>query len=97
MLREAEKKVDLERERIVVETQRKVAQEIAEGNRSAEETKAETTKLVAAIARETAELEAQASITLGKSKAGAQELEAEAKSELFALAVNAFGSGAAYN
>ncbi|MFN8705903.1 MAG: SPFH domain-containing protein, partial [Planctomyces sp.] len=52
VLREAEKKVDLERERIVVETQRKVAQEIAEGNRSAEETKAETTKLVAAIARE---------------------------------------------
>jgi len=49
------------------------------------------------VARKTAELEAEASLTLGKSKAGAKQLEAEAKSELFRLAVDSFGSGSAYN
>lgn len=96
-LREAEKKVDLEKERIDAETTKKIAQVAAEGNKLAEETRAETMKKVAAIARKTAELEAEASVTLGKAKAGAKQLEAEAKSELFALAVEAFGSGSAYN
>ena len=96
-LREAEKKVELEMERIKAETKKLVAQAEAEGARQAEETKAETLKKVAAIARKTAELDAQASVTLGKAKASAKQLEAEAKSELFTLAVAAFGSGAAYN
>jgi regulator of protease activity HflC (stomatin/prohibitin superfamily) len=96
-LREAEGKVDLERERIDAETTKLVAEAVAEGNKVAEETNAETTKLVAVIARKTAELEAEASVTLGKAKAGAKQLEAEAESELFKLAVDAFGSGAAYN
>lgn len=96
-LREAEKKVELEMERIKAETKKLVAQTEAEGGKEAEETKAETLKLSAVIARQTAELEAEASVTLGKAKAGAKQLEAEAKSELFALAVSAFGSGSAYN
>ena len=96
-LREAEGKVELEKERIDSETMKLVAQAIAEGNKEAEETKAETTKLVAVIARKTAELEAEASVTLGKAKAGAKQVEAEAKSELFGLAVDSFGSGNAYN
>ncbi len=96
-LREAEKKVELETERIKAETKKLVAQAEAEGAKQAEETKAETVKKVAAIARKTAELEAQASVTLGRARAGAKQLEAEAKSELFGLAVNAFGSGSAYN
>ncbi|MEZ6126420.1 MAG: SPFH domain-containing protein [Planctomycetaceae bacterium] len=96
-LREAEKKVELETERIKAETKKLVAQAEAEGAKEAEETKAETLKLVAAIERKTAELEAQASVTLGRAKAGARQLEAEAKSELFGLAVGAFGSGQAYN
>lgn len=95
--REAEKKVELEMERIKAETKKLVAQTEAEGGKEAEETKAETLKLSAVIARQTAELEAEASVTLGKAKAGAKQLEAEAKSELFALAVSAFGSGSAYN
>ena len=95
-LREAEKKVDLENERIVAETTKMVAQVAAEGNKEAEETKAETVKLVAVVARQTAEVEAEASVTLGKAKAGAKQVEAEAKSELFKLAVDAFGSGSAY-
>jgi len=96
-LREAEKKVELEEERIKAETKKLVAQAAAEGAKEAEETKAETLKKTAVIARQTAELEAQATVTLGKAKAGAKQLEAEAKSELFTLAVSSFGSGSAYN
>ena len=96
-LREAEKTVDLEKERVNAETMKMAAQAIAEGNKEAEETKAETLKKVATIARTTAELDAQASVTLGKAKASSKQLEAEAKSELFKLAVDSFGSGSAYN
>ena len=96
-LREAEKMVELEEERIKAETKKLVAQTAAEGEKEAEETKAETLKKTAVIARQTAELEAEASVTLGKAKAGAKQIEAEAKSELFTLAVSAFGSGSAYN
>ncbi len=71
-LREAEKKVELETERIKAETKKLVAQAEAEGEKEAEETKAETLKLSAVIARKTAELEAEASVTLGKAKAGCE-------------------------
>lgn len=97
VLREAEKTVELETERVNADTAKLVAQAQAEGNKVAEETKAETIKLVATIAAKTAELEAQANVTLGKAEAGAKQLQAEAKSELFKLAVDAFGSGKAYN
>ncbi len=96
-LREAEKKVELETERIHAETKKLVATAEAEGGKESEETKAETLKLAAVIARKTAELEAQATVTLGRANAGAKQLETEAKSELFGLAVSAFGSGSAYN
>jgi hypothetical protein len=96
-LREAEKKVELEEERIKAETMKLVAEAIAEGAKTAEETKAETAKLVAATARETAELDAQATVTLGRATASVKQQSAEAKSELFKLAVDAFGSGKAYN
>ncbi|MFN9720079.1 MAG: SPFH domain-containing protein [Planctomycetota bacterium] len=96
-LREAEKTVDLEKERIDAETTKKVALLIAEGNKKAEETRAETLKKIAAIARKTAELDAEASVRLGKASATSKQLEAEARSELFRLAVAAFGSGEAYN
>ena len=52
---------------------------------------------MAAIERETAELEAQATVNLGRAKADAKKVEAEAKSERFGLAVGAFGSGEAWN
>ena len=97
MLREAEKTVELETESIKAETIKLVAEAIAEGNKKAEETKAETSKLVAKVARDTAELDAQATVTLGKAAANVKQLQAEAKSELFKLAVDAFGSGKAYN
>ncbi len=96
-LREAEKKVELEEERIKAETMKLVAEAVAEGAKEAEETKAGTAKQVATIARETAELDAQATVTLGKATASVKQQSAEAKSELFKLAVDAFGSGKAYN
>ena len=96
-LREAEQMVKLETERVHAETERKVAQTMAEGKKTAEETAAETVKLVAKIDRQTADLEAQATILLGQAEANAKKLSAEATSEKFALAVEAFGTGRAFN
>ena len=96
-LRESEKKVDLERERVRVDTEKQVAEVIAEGKKTAEATKAETIKRVAAIDRNVAELQAQADVLLGRAESGARQLSEEAKAEKFELAVAAFGSGEAYN
>ena len=41
--------------------------------------------------------EAEASATLGNAKAGVKKVEADAKSELFKLVLDAFGSDSAYN
>lgn len=97
MLREAERKVELETERTRVETEKLVAEALAEGQKTAEETKAGTEKLVAAVARQTAELDAQAAVVRGEAEANARKLQEEAKAEKFKLAVQAFGSGDAYN
>ena len=58
---------------------------------------AETTKLVAAIAAKTAEIDKNATVLIGTAKAKAKTLSEEAKAEKFQLAVEAFGSGQAYN
>jgi hypothetical protein len=73
-----------------------VAQVIAEGQRVAGETRAETARLVAAIEKDTAALEAQAVVRLGEARASAQRMLAEAEAGKFELAVKAFGSGQAY-
>jgi regulator of protease activity HflC (stomatin/prohibitin superfamily) len=96
-LREAERKVELESERIIVETEKLVAEKKAEGNKTAAETGAETLKLVAAIDKQTAELDRESTVTLGEADAGAQKLLEEAKAGRFKLAVGAFGSGDAFN
>lgn len=96
-LREAEAKVELEKERVRAETEKLVAEAMAEGQKVAEETAAETLKLVAAIDKEIAELEAQATVTLGQAGATTTKLREEARADKFRLAVEAFGSGEAYN
>ena len=96
-LKEAEQTVLLEAERIRVETEKKVAQALAEGQKTAEETKAKTQQLVAAIDRQTAELDAEASVVRGEATAGAKKLLEQARAGKFQLAVEAFGSGDAYN
>lgn len=97
MLREAEQKVKLEAQRTNNETEKLVAEAIAEGQKQSEETKAETTKLVAAIDKQTAELDAQATVVRGEAESKARQMQEEAKAEKFKLAVEAFGSGEAYN
>ena len=96
-LREAEEKVKLQTEQIRVETEKLVAAKLAEGQKTAAETIAETTKLVAAVASKTAEIDKDATVMLGKAKAKAKTMSEEAKAEKFQLAVEAFGSGQAYN
>jgi regulator of protease activity HflC (stomatin/prohibitin superfamily) len=96
-LREAERKVELEAERIKVETEKLVAGIKAEGAKKADQIKAETTKQVAAIDKQTAALDAQATIVLGQAENDSKKLLEEAKAQKFELAVAAFGSGSAYN
>jgi regulator of protease activity HflC (stomatin/prohibitin superfamily) len=96
-LREAEKMVELESERIRAETEKLVAEKKAEGEKTAAETAAETLKLVAAIARQTAELDRNATVALGKAEAEAQKRMEEARAGRFPLAIAAFGSGTAFN
>ena len=96
-LREAESKVELEKERTIVETTKLVAELKAEGAKEAAETEAETLKLSAAIDKQTAALEAQATVVLGQAKASTRQMMEEALAGKFGLAVAAFGSGEAYN
>jgi len=96
-LREAERKVDLEAERIRVDTERLIAGVMAEGEKQAREIEAETKQLVAKIDRETADLDAKRTITLGRAEAMARKMQQEAEADKFRLAVEAFGSPAAYN
>ena len=96
-LREAEKKVDLEAEKIRAETLKLVANVEAEGEKEAQEIQAETEQLVAAIDKQIAELEAQKTVKLGEAKAKAEQLQQEATAQKFQLAVEAFGTGDAYN
>jgi hypothetical protein len=96
-LREAEQKVTLEASRVFVETEKLVAETLADGHKEAEQTIAGTTQLVAAIDKETADLESQARIIAGEAKSEAEKLLQEAKADKFRLAVEAFGSGEAFN
>ncbi len=96
-LREAEQKVELEAEKVRVETDKLVANAIAEGQKTAKETAAETQRIVAGIDKDIAIMEAQATVVLGQATADATRMQEEAKANKFKLAVEAFGSGDAYN
>ena len=96
-LREAEKKVELERQTVEVNTEKLYRTKLAEGDRIAKGIDAETQRLVAAIRKQTALLEAEAVEILGKAEnLGVQKIE-EAKAGRFKLAVEAFGTPQAYN
>lgn len=96
-LREAERKVTLESEKVKAETKKEVSATIAGGKKLAAETEAETRKLVAAIAKETAELKAQATLELGRAENEGKSIIEKAKANRFKLAVAAFGTATAYN
>ncbi len=97
MLRQAEREVELEAKRVVVDTTRLRASELAEGEKEAKEIEATTKQLIAKIDRETAELDAQKTVMLGRANSGAKQLSQEAEADKFRLAVEAFGTPAAYN
>jgi len=96
-LRESERRVVLESERVGADTQRLVAARIAEGEKAVGEINAETRRLVAGIAKETANLQAQATLLIGEAENKGKQLIEEVKARRFQLAVEAFGSGDAYN
>ncbi len=96
-LRESEEQVQLASKTVEVDTKKQVAARQAEGDRQAETIRAETLKLVAAIEKETAALEAEAEKVLGEAtNRGKQKIE-EATADRFRLAVEAFGTPQAYN
>ena len=95
-LREAEKKIDLEAEKVRVETIKMVANVKAEGEKESREIAAEKRQLVATVDKQIAELDAQKAVTLGKAEAKAEQMQQEARAAKFALAVEAFGDGDAY-
>jgi hypothetical protein len=97
LLREAEKNVELEKERVEVDTIRQVEGHIAEGDREAKGIEAETVKLVAAIQKDTAGLEAEAVTVLGEAENKGKKMVEEATADRFRLAVEAFQTPSAYN
>ncbi len=95
-LREEEKRVDFEAEKVRVETDKMVAAVLAEGEKESQEIAAETEQLVAVIDKQIAELEAKQTVLLGEAEAKAEQMSQEAKAQKFQLAVEAFGDGGAY-
>ena len=96
-LREAEEQVSLASKTVEVETRKLVASREAEGEREAETIRAATIRLVAAIDKETAALQAEAETVKGEAQNLAKQMLEEAKADRFRLAVEAFGSAEAYN
>ncbi len=96
-LREAEAQVELASKTVEVETKKLVAAKEAEGDREAETTRAETIKMVAAIEKETAALEAEAETVRGEAENKGKQMIEEATADRFRLAVEAFGTPQAYN
>jgi hypothetical protein len=95
--REAEQQVELEKERVDVDTERQYETALAEGDRLAKGIDAETELMVAKIQKQTAIFEAEAVEILGKAENAGKQMIAEATAGRFKLAVDAFGTPAAYN
>ena len=96
-MREAEEQVTLASKTVEVDTQKHVAAREAEGDRQAETIRAKTVRMVAAIDRETAELEAEAEKVLGEAENKGKQMIEESTADRFRLAVEAFGTPQAYN
>ena len=96
-MRQAEKNVELQTETVDVDTDRKYQTNLAEGDRKAKQIDAQTGKLVAAIQKETALLNAEAAKVLGQAENEGKTLIEQAHADRFRLAVEAFGSPESYN
>lgn len=96
-LREAEQKVGLAKQEVDSNTTKLIAERYADGEKLIGETQAETRKLVAAVEKETAELQSQAKLIEGQADSDGKKLVEQAKATRFKLAVEAFGTPAAFN
>ncbi len=95
-LREAEQTVLLEAARITEGTKKLIAETKASGQKDAETIAAETEKMVAAIDRQCAEIDAKKTVALGEAENASKKMQQEAHAQLFELAVKAFGDPTAY-
>jgi regulator of protease activity HflC (stomatin/prohibitin superfamily) len=95
-LREAEQRVIMATAQITENTKMKAATTKQEGQKMADTLAAETEKMIAAIDRKVADIDAEKTVTLGEANANAKKMSQEAQAQLFELAVKAFGSPAAY-
>lgn len=96
-LETARAKIEVAREQISADTRKKVAEITAEGQKQAEETRAQRDLDVAQIERQIAVLEAERTLVLGRAEAQIEKLKNEAEAAGRRLMVEAFGSGRAFN
>jgi hypothetical protein len=96
-LEQALKQVDVARETVAAETKVKVANLVADGQKSAAEIDADRDLQTATIQLEVAQLDSQRTAILGKAGADVTRMKNEAEAQGAKLMVDAFGSPQAYN
>ena len=96
-LQQSERLVDVARETVAAETNVKVAETLADGQKQAAQIAAEQELQVASIERQVAELDAQRTEILGKADADVVQLKADALAKGAKMLVEALGSPQAYN
>lgn len=96
-LEQALKQVDVAREQVASETNVKVANILAEGNKQAAEIDAQRELEVAKIALQIAQLEAQREQILGRAAAEVAKMKNQAEAQGAKMLIDAFGSPQAYN
>ncbi|MGA2232531.1 MAG: SPFH domain-containing protein [Tepidisphaeraceae bacterium] len=96
-LQQTLRQVDVARENVAAETNVKVAQVLADGQKQAAQITAQQELDVATIERQVAELDAQRTEILGKADADVTQLKAEAQAKGAKMLVDALGSPQAYN
>ena len=96
-LEKAKAEVERESKRVIAETEKKYQELLAQGRKESELIRAEAEVEVASVDRQSAEMEAQATVLLGNAQAKVDRLLKEAEASKYKLAVDAFGSSEAYN
>ena len=96
-LEQAKKLVDVARETVASETNVKVANILAEGNKEAAQIAAKRDLDVANISLDIAQLDAQRTQIIGKASADVERLKNEAEAKGAKLLIDAFGTPTAYN
>ncbi len=96
-LAQALKLVDVARETVAAETNVKVANILADGQKKAAEIDADRDLQMATINLEVAQLDAQKALILGKAGAQVDQMKKDAEAQGAKMMIDAFGSAQAYN